>query len=117
MAGAFIRGFYASNEGDVYACRIQPETVTSWNSNGSGPATEEVQAYTGGSRRRYGVHCRRVTLSRSVGSGGDYDSARVSVNIPIMTRSAYNAISVGQTLTYQGQSDWEVASKTDELIR
>lgn len=117
MAGGFIRGFYTSNEGDVYGCRVQPESITSWNANGSGPATEGVRAYTKGSRKRYGVHCRRVTLSRAVGSAGNYDSARVSVTVPIMTSSAYNALSVGQTLSYQGQSDWEVASKSEEVIR
>lgn len=117
MAGGFIRGFYTSNEGEVYGCRVQPESITSWNQNSSGPATGNVRAYTKGSRRRYGVHARRVTLSRAVGSAGNYDSARVSVTVPIMTASAYNALSVGQVLTYQGQSDWEVASKSEEVIR
>jgi hypothetical protein len=117
MAGGFIRGFYTSNEGDVYGCRVQPETITSWNQNSEGPATGNVRAYTKGSRRRYGVHARRVTLSRVVGTIDDYDSARVSVTVPIMTRSAYNALSVGQVLTYQEQDDWEVASKSEEVIR
>lgn len=117
MAGGFIRGFYTSNEGEVYSCRVQPESITSWNQNSSDPVTGNVRAYTKGSRRRYGVHARRVTLSRAVGSAGDYDSARVSVSVPIMTPSAYNALFVGQVLTYQEQDDWEVASKSGEVIR
>lgn len=117
MSGAFTKGFYVTDEGEVHSCRLQPETLTSWNSNGAGPTTSDISAYAKGSRRRNGLHCRRVTLSRQVGSGEDYDSATVTVTVPIMTNSAYNALSVGDTLAYQGKNDWLVAAKTDELLR
>lgn len=67
-AGPFVNAFYESEtEGEVLGVRVQPETLTLTvggvsNADPGGPATQKVGALVGGSRRRRGIHTRRVRV-------------------------------------------------------
>lgn len=112
-AGRFIIANYEREDGTNGPIRIQPETVTSWNPQATGSRVGYfVQAR--GSKRRYGVSARSVTLTRAVGSGGDYNSATVSVRVPVLTKTAWNALSAGQVVDYVGLTDWVVAGTNAE---
>lgn len=116
MAGAFVLSVYERNNGTFGAIRVQPETITAFNPAAGGTLSgQRIRAR--GSSRRYGTRARGVTLSRAVGSGADFNAAKVQINLPILTKSAWDALSDGQILTYQGINDWQVAGKYEESNR
>lgn len=114
-AGPFLISKYESDEGVVHSIRIQPETLTvADNAEPAGAVTASFVKVSG-SRRSFGVHPRRITLSRSVGTA-DYGSAKAYARIPMLTLAAFDAAVVGSTVAYAGV-DWVIASKAAESVR
>lgn len=113
MAGKFTIAGYERADGTTGPIRVQPETITSWNPEAAGSKTG-LYVKARGSKRSYGTIARSVTLTREVGSGAAYNAATVSVTVPVFTKAAWDALSAGQTLAYQGVSDWKVAGTNSE---
>lgn len=102
-AGTFVIGKYTLNNGTALPCRIQPETITAFNPDGTGtiiPGVGRIKLSSG--RREFGLSPRVVTASWTTPPAGY--KAGGAVRIPILTPTAFAAISLGQTLTYLGGS-------------
>lgn len=112
-AGKFIIAAYERDDGTVGPIRVQPETVTPWNAQAAGSKTG-YYIRARGSKRAYGVMARSVTLTRSVGSGEAYNAATVSLTVPVFTKAAWEALAAGQTIAYNGVTDWVVAGTNSE---
>jgi len=101
---------YDSDQGSTCLIRQSEDEVTA-----SGAAGGEVDAnfhvYSSGSRRRFGLHARGVSLSRSVGEEGD--TATKSGFLAYPTVAAYDAVDIGDTVTI-GEVTWTVAAKVPE---
>ena len=64
-AGSPIISRYGSNDGDIYAIRIQPETEsltigTTANAPPAGAVDQPVTAYATFNRKRFGVNARQI---------------------------------------------------------
>lgn len=114
-AGPFLLSKYATDAGAIHPIRIQPETATDDNAAPDGGAGNLPFVKISGSRRSYGIHPRKITLSKTVGEA-DYDTAKAYAKLTVLTLAAFNAYVIGSTIAYQG-TDWIIASKTSETIR
>lgn len=113
-AGQFLRSFYQLDNGEVARARVQPETIAGFNAAPAGPATVPGSARMGGGRRRFGINARFITAAWSGAAPTGYDADGV-IRIPILTPASYNAIELGDTLTYLGGT-LEVIGKTGEKV-
>ena len=109
----FIISKYERDDGTVAPIRIKQTTITTVNVVPAGNRVGEF-ARAGGSTRQYGTVARQITLSRAIGDGTPYGSATVSVTIPILSRSVYEAIADGATFAYNDKTDWVVAGQRGE---
>lgn len=116
MAGRFLTSNYQKNDDTNAPIRVQAETITTWNPAGVGSRVG-IYVKARGSRRQYGTIARSVTLSRRIGDGTDYNSATVTVRVPIMTKAAWLALNDGDVIAYQGKTDWQVAGQSDESTK
>jgi hypothetical protein len=114
-AGPFLLSKYETDDGDILPIRIQPETLTVADNAEPAGGADGPFVKVSGSKRSYGVHPRKLTLSRSVGSA-DYGSAKAYARVVMLTSAAYDAAVIGSTVTYAGV-DWVIASKTNESVR
>lgn len=116
MAGRFLISNYQRDDDTNAPIKVQAETVTTWNTAGVGSRVGTfVKAR--GSRREYGVIARSITLSRRIGDGTDYNSATVSVRVPILTKAAFALLNDGDVIAYQGKTDWIVAGQSAESVK
>jgi len=106
-AGAFINGFYESNNGRIYRAKLQPETAALviggvTNVVPAGPATEEISATLGSGNDRGRMYARSVTVAftGAIPSGYSGDPVRV----PLLTPAPFNAAVPGAAGTYLGES-------------
>lgn len=118
MPGPFQIGKYEADDGKIYPIRIQPETlVTDVNAEPAGGITEDQFAHARYSARKYGVFARYVSLTAQIGTGeGPYATATTTAHLPILSKASFDAIVIGETVTYQGVA-FTVASKHKERIR
>lgn len=114
-SGPFISSFYEDNNGGIRPIRIQPETVTTFNPAATGPATADFARVSGGNSA-YGLKARAVNLVRAVGPVTDGYQARATARIPILTPTAFGALSTGQSVDYNGET-WTVAGFSSEAGR
>jgi hypothetical protein len=107
---------YEMDAGGFRPVKVLLSTISTANPNG---ATEGTGSYVraGGSKKRYGTVCRQISIARNIGTGGDYDTASVSVTIPIFQKSVWTALAVGSAYTYGGKNDWLVVGKISESTR
>lgn len=100
-AGSFVSAKYTLDIGGALPCRIQPETITAFNPDGTGTIIAGVgRIKLSSGRREFGVSPRTVTASWTTPPAGY--KAGGSVRIPIFTPTAFAAITLGQVLTYLG---------------
>lgn len=113
-AGEFVRRVYETNSGDTHPIRVQPETITPWNPNGVGPATESSSARAKGGRRLLGVNARNIRGKFQGAPPAGYKQDGV-IQLPVLTQDAWEGISKGDVLAYLG-GQLEVTGKTPEYI-
>lgn len=118
MPGPFQIGKYEADDGKIYPVRIQPETlITDFNAEPAGGITEDQFAHARFSGRKYGVFCRSAVLGKQLGTGeGPYVTGNTYARIPILSKASYDAVVIGETITYQGNA-FVVISKHAERIR
>lgn len=110
--GPFIKSKYEANNGDIYAIRIQPETIiASVNPAPTGAVDQPLYARVSGSRQGYGMFARVARFGRTVGTGDD--SAQQYVTIPILTPTAFGDLNSESTITYNGDT-YTYVGGTDE---
>ncbi len=115
-AGAFTDTFYSTDKGGTCNIRLQPETIT-FSLQGVpevGPADQEASARVQGSRRSFGIIARKVRVRFTGAVPTGYEPGSV-LSIPILTQTAYAAITKGDEGTYLGQPV-RVLGKTPEYV-
>jgi hypothetical protein len=118
-AGQFIRSFYETNGGAIARIRVQPETELAniggtVNDGAAGPPTVATTVKVNKGRREYGIGPRKVGVVFDTPPTG-YEPGNIYY-IPVMTRAVYDGVTVGETITYLGQTA-EVVSKLEESIK
>lgn len=116
-AGKFQDRIYVTNSDAVYSIRVQPETITPWNENGTGsilPGSPSVAVSKG--RRTIGINAR-VARFRWVGTSAPagYDPSGI-ITVPILTRAAFQALTKGISYPYL-TGGLELVGKSEEAIR
>ena len=112
-AGSFSRSKYESDSGEIYAIRVQPETIVAGtNPEPAGTITAEVSAIANGSRRRLGMNARRVRVVFTASAPAGY-KADSPIALPVLTPTAYQSLSKGDSFAYLGGTV-EVIGKTPE---
>lgn len=115
-AGAFQSTFYESDSGAILRARVQPETISAGlNPAATGPATVPGSVNINGGRRTNGVSARKIRVRWTGAAPAGYKADGV-LTIAILTPDAFNAIDLGDTVTYLGSSA-EVIGKTPEFVR
>lgn len=107
---AFQDNFYQLSDGGVCLYRVSDEEAAAVDA-ATGPATLNFHAYSSGSRKRFGIHTRGVTLSRTVGTAPNQFSKSTFLSIP--TTDEYDALSISDTISINSVA-WTVKSKVPE---
>lgn len=106
-AGGFSTTRYQSDEGGIYAIRVQPETLDltingDTNDAPTGAIDQEGLARVSGGRRRIGLKARSVRIEFVGTPPTGYDEGQ-SISLPVLTQAFYNSIPrAGGTGTYLG---------------
>jgi hypothetical protein len=102
--GVFEIGKYESDEGDIYPCRVQPETkgltIGSANAFPLGAADQQVSAKMSSSQKRAGVNARTVRFKFTVAVDGYEDGS--TLTLPVFQKTVWDGIKKGDTGTYLG---------------
>lgn len=119
-SGAFSRTKYQADNGDIYAIRVQPETLAanfgSANAAPAGAVDRQGRAKARGSSRELGIKARKIRVVFT-GSVPDGYATNTVLEIPILTPAVYNAIIPDVTTgTYLG-SPALVIGKTGESVK
>ena len=112
-SGPFTTAKYVTNEGDIRPIRVQPETITEDNPQGTGNI-EGSFVFAKKRDKGYGTFARGVVLYRTVGTGDD--ATRKYQSIPIFTQVAWSTLKEEDEVAYAGKT-WKIASKYQERIR
>lgn len=118
-AGNFIRSSYQARNGTIYPCRIQPETASLTigsvaNDPPAGPIDGSITARMRGSRRRFGVTARKVSLEFTGALPDGYSGD--PVDVPVLSPGVFDGYNPGAAGTYLGQAV-VLISKTAEQLR
>lgn len=114
--GSFIIAKYETDGGAVRPIRVQPETViAAVNPQGDGSLAGSLIRVSGG-KRKIGTKARNMRLKTNVGAPVDGFQATRSITLPVFTKDAFDALSIGQTVTYNGAT-WTVSGASPESGR
>jgi len=103
-AGPFTISKYEADNGDIYAIRVQPETLLAniggVNAAPAGAVDQATSARVTGGNRKIGIKARSVTIRFTATPPTDYKADGL-YRVPILTTGVYDAISAtGTTGTY-----------------
>jgi hypothetical protein len=125
-AGVFETGKYEDNSGNVWECRVQPETKElTLGSASNAYTTEDATAnlptlpVNVSSRRKFGIKMRSVTVELTAdgtGATGDYEGTGTRFTIPVFTASTWDGYAKGQTGTYLGIACVYKSKSAEEVI-
>lgn len=95
-AGEFERSRYQDGKGNIYACRVQPETLELvlngvTNTAPTGAVNTPIRARMTGSRRKYGCRARSVRIQFTAAVPEGYKPGQV-IEIPILQQSVYDTM-------------------------
>ncbi len=109
----FVNRGYESDAG--FVCVIKQSDAEAAASGGSGGTPDApFHCLSSGSRRRFGVHARGVTLTRTVGSAPNTFTKSSFLAYP--SKAAWDAVAVGSTVAIGGTS-WVVSAKVAEVLK
>jgi hypothetical protein len=119
MPGVFSDSKYEANSGDIYAVRVQPETLTlalgtATNTAPTATIDQQITAKVSGSRRGYGVHVRKVTVRLTAAKTGYKENA--TLTFPWLQQDTWEALPAKATGTYDGTAV-VLVGKTSEKIK
>jgi hypothetical protein len=109
---------YTDGSTTIMPIRVKPAVVAATiagtaNTSPTTPVNTNASAYARGSRKRYGVHARNVSLVRVVGSGAT--AFRVHEKLPILTTAVEALAQVGAEVIYNGFT-WEIVDTQEEQV-
>lgn len=106
--------FYQTDAGKIIKIRLTQATHDASPTNPAGPADIPGHAIVGGSRRKYGVHARRLYLSQTKGTAPNTYKVRDSVVIE--TKTAFDTLVNDATIDVGGVT-WDIVGSQPEVIR
>lgn len=109
-AGRFITAKYQTNDGEVHAIRIQPETLTlaiegQINEEAAGSITGKGRAAVSKGKRQLGLRARMVICKWAdpANAPTGYDG-RGYIRLPWLTTSLFDDLAEGMDGTYLGRA-------------
>lgn len=125
-AGQFETGRYGDEAGNVWECRVQPETkeltldtvANAYPVDDPTPDLPTLPVKTSG-RRGFGITMRSVTIELTAdgtGETGDYEGTGTRHTIPVFDSTVWSGYSKGQTGTYLGIA-CKYVGKAPEVVR
>ena len=119
-AGAFSRSKYESDAGGIFNIRVQPETLAATfdgdaNAAPAGAVDQPVSAFARSRPSGIGMHARRVSVVFTATPPATYKAYQI-LQIPVLTKTLYDAILPGSVGTYQGVAT-QVVGKLPEKSR
>lgn len=102
---------YEADSGTVHKITIATANVTAAGAAPGGAVDSPVRAKVSRSKREYGLAPRGVRLGRTVGTAPD--TFVKYAFLPILTPTAFDAITIDQSITYSGNA-YKVISKIPE---
>lgn len=121
-AGQFEDSTYQTDGGDLYPCRVQPETLAmtidgTANAADTGAIPAGVpSANMRGSKRQNGITARTVTLKLPNNGTPPDGYTGDNVVVPVLTSALYDSISRSSAVQYLGVA-WRVAGTSNEVIK
>lgn len=121
-AGAFLRGFYETEVGNIAPVRFQPETAAlsldgATNAIPAGPATAGFpSAQVSRGRRSIGVNTRLVRIQFAPGGAPSGYKEGVAIALPWFQADSFAGLPTGATGTYLNSS-CTLVGKTAESVR
>ena len=119
-SGPFVRSFYSTDLLNVVRIRVQPETIalvldSVANAAPAGPASPGFpSAKVSLNNAEIGINPRNVTIAYTAGATAGLEG--LTVPLPWLVKSTFDALPDGATGTYQGEPV-ELVSKSNERIR
>lgn len=124
-AGTFETGKYTDNAGNVWECRVQPETKELTLGSAANEYTADAPTadlptlpVNVSSRRKFGIKMRSVTVELTAdgtGDTGDYEGTGTRFTIPVFQASVWDTYAKGQTGTYLGIACSFVNKSSEEV--
>jgi len=124
-AGTFETGKYEDEAGNVWECRVQPETkgltldsVANDYPTGTPTADLPTLPINISSRRKFGIKMRTVTVELTadgIGETSDYEGTGTRFTIPVFDPTVWSGYAKGQTGTYLGIA-CEFKTKSSEEV-
>lgn len=124
-AGTFETGKYEDEAGNVWECRVQPETkeltldsVANAYPTASPTADLPTLPINISSRRKFGIKMRTVTVELTADGAAetaDYEGAGTRFTVPVFDPTVWSGYSKGQTGTYLGIA-CEFKTKSSEEV-
>lgn len=120
-AGLFETGKYQDNQGNIYRCRVQPETKalvinSVANTYPSGDVDQRGRLRLRKGRREFGVHARFVTLRLPSSSPPAGYAAGGLVTVPLFQSAIFTEAESQTSATYLGVT-CEIISATPEFVK
>lgn len=110
---AFTDTKYESDAGTIHSIRLTSGYATAAGAAPSGAVNSNIKVKVTKTGREFGIRPRRVSLSRTVGTG---DTAfRKRATLPVLTKTVFDGTTMapGQTVTI-GANTWTIVSKQPE---
>jgi len=106
--------FYETDAGKIMKIRLSQDSHDASPTNPAGPATAPGTVRVGGSRKAYGVHARRLYLSRTLGSSPNTYKKRDT--LVIETKTDFDTLINDATIEV-GTTTWNITGYQAERIR
>jgi hypothetical protein len=114
MANFIDKKYESDTLGLVIQVRMADGEAAVYGTEPSGAKDSSLHAFNGGSRRKFGVHCRGFKLKRTTGAAPDLRS-HFSF-LPSPTKTAFDAQKLDEVKTISGVA-WTVIEKIAETAK
>ena len=118
-SGVFSSSKYETDAGAIHRIRVQPETllanVGGANTAPAGAIDTPGTVRVGGGNHQFGIKARSITITWTTAPPTDYAENQY-VRIPILSKTLYDSINLGDTGTYLS-TGCTVVGKNPERVR
>lgn len=116
--GQFINSRYELDSGEIVRVRIQPETISGFTANVAPTGAISAgypSAKVSKGNREFGIGTRSISITWNGTPPTDY-LATGTLRIPILTKSVFDGLALGATITYLG-AEATIVGKNPERIK
>ena len=106
--------FYETDDSKIMRIKLSQDSHDASPTNPAGPATAPGSVRVGGSTRAYGVHARKLYLSRTLGTPPNTYKKRDT--LVIETLADFNTLKNDATIEV-GTTTWDIVGYRNEIVR